>query len=56
MTVMIDYIPAVMLFWDFQEGQEGFYDFGGVTDGCCNFTLRLGPRTVVVFKGEDNAP
>lgn len=42
MTVMVDYIPAVM-FWDLQEGQGRFYDFDGVADGYCQFTHPLGP-------------
>lgn len=50
MTVMLDYIPAVMLLWDLQQGQEGFYDFDGVTDGYCKFTCPLGPWATVVFK------
>lgn len=47
---MVDYSPAMMLFQDLPEGQEGFYDFDGVTDGYCQFTCPVGPWAVVVVK------
>lgn len=56
MTVVGDYSPAVMLFWDLQEGQERFYEFHGATDGYCQLTYFLSSRAIVVFKNEDHIP
>lgn len=52
MTVMVDHSPAMMLFQDLPERQEGFFDF----DGYCQFTCPVGPWAVVVVKNEDRIP